>query len=660
MSSASASSRRLHDRVNSLQRDGRTVSRNDSRSRPKIVTSNEAYTYSLRVAYLSYLLQPRQKRLQHVAVSPQSPQRSSTSINDLMRDFSLVRDSKSTRFPHGFLAELEKRLTNVLMGKERGQEYNDALVKRTFAVFYTAFMEQGFRRRMEKDRRVEDLVLIFFSSATKELQKGKAPSDDGWKLMVDRHVALFVRLLSSILRDNDWARDRPELASRLATLESKLLLHDNDLVAASQRAGGAGGSTVEVEVPLSYEAKDMPLVLVVARVYGISYAQVQADITKNRPIWTAKAALMDLKTYQNLLSLNSKRTLRSEDFDVEEAYEAWKKAEGPALSQMMLAIIQSNPELAKTSSAATLPYFSPNDSVASDSGFSEISRKMSDLSSDHGSYVIDQPVDVSELNLNDDSVNQMDEGSNPFTYIPPDPRAYYRAVLMQALTYDLTDHELQASESTADTSPRKVLSHQSAELLNEISIRWRIPYFSRMVLLLDVIKQKFLDQEISLETLDAAFDFIKEPSEKSNASVSKSDILLLSDRSMWTIADFALNRQILSSLYEALLRDLYDALQHCYESKPPSIGPIMYVLENHICNDPLFSMSPDDGDRFTAQLTEGLQRKALDTYSEYLHKEIPQTQDEWQFYHVIQLGKAIMKLADRVQKRYKKNPKIMG
>ncbi|KAI9788503.1 MAG: hypothetical protein M1816_006843 [Peltula sp. TS41687] len=661
MSSASARSKRLHDRVNSLQRDGRPGSRNDSRSRPRIVTSNEAYTYSLRVAYLSYLLQPRQKRLQHVAASPQPPQRSSTSINDLMRDFSLVRDSKSTRFPHGFLAELEKRLTNVVMGKDRGQEYNDAAVKRTFAVFYTAFMEQGFRRRMEKDRRVEDLVLIFFSSATKELQKGKAPSDDGWKLMVDRHVALFVRSLSSILRDHDWARDRPDLASRLATLESKLLTHDNDLVATSQRAGGAGGSTVEVEVPLSYEAKDMPLVLVVARIFGISYAQVQADVTKNRPIWTPKAALTDLKTYQNLMNLNSKRTLRSEDFDVEEAYEAWKKAEGPVLSQMILAIIQSNPELAKTSSAGTPPHANTNDSVASDSGFSNISRKMTDLSSDHGSYVIDQPVDVSELNLNDGSVSPVDEGSNPFTYIPPDPRAYYRAVLMQALTYDLTDPELQPSEPAADAPPRKLLSQQSTELLNETSIRWRIPYFSRMVLFQDALKQKYLDQEIGLETLDAAFDFVKDASgEGPNSSVSKYDTTLLSDRSMWTIADFALNRQILSSLYEALLRDLYDALRHCYEPKPPSIGPIMYVLENHICNDPLFSMSSDEGDHFTAQLAEGLQQKALDVYSEYLHKEIPQKQDEWQFYHVIQLGKAILKLAERIQKRYKKNPKIMG
>ena len=46
---------------------------------------------------------------------------------------------------------------------------------------------------------------------------------------VDRHLALFVRLLSLILKDNSGTTERPELATRLATLEKKLLKHDDDL-----------------------------------------------------------------------------------------------------------------------------------------------------------------------------------------------------------------------------------------------------------------------------------------------------------------------------------------------------------------------------------------------------------------------------------------------
>lgn len=221
------------------------------------------------------------------------------------------------------MAELDKRITGVLMGKERSPEYNDSVVKRTFAVFLNEFKKPEFRKGVEKDRRVEDLLLIFFSNATKELSRGKTPGDDAWKLMVDRHVALFVRLVSSTLRANDWARDRPDLTSRLSTLESKLLIHDQDLSAASQRNGGAGGTTTEVEVPRSSAVKDMPHVLTVASIFGKTLRQVQADIDDQKDLWTAKAALQDLKMYQTNLSLNTRRTLRSEDFDTEQAYEQW-------------------------------------------------------------------------------------------------------------------------------------------------------------------------------------------------------------------------------------------------------------------------------------------------------------------------------------------------
>lgn len=577
-----------------------------------------------------------------------------------MKDFTLMRDSKTTRFPHGFTTELEKRLTGVLMGREKRPEYNDAVVKRTFAAFLNALTEQSFKKRMEKDRKVEDLVLIFFSNATKELQKGQKPGDDAWKLMVDRHLALFVRLISLILKDHDWVRDRPELTSRLTTLENKLLVHDRDLAAASSRNAGAGGSTIEVVVPLNYEVKDMPLVQVVARIFGLTNTQVQSDINKNRPVWTEKAALQDLKTYQTHLNLNSRKTLRSVDFDLEDGYEAWRKREDPDLSQMMLAIVQSHPELAKSTSGTNLPHFNnlADGSDASDSGYSESLRKLSDQS-EGGSYVIDQPVDMRQPSSRDQSPDVLNEGDNTFTYIPPDPRGYFRAVLSQAFSYDLQDSALQPSQATATTPAVKLLSKQSTELLNEICLRWRIPQVSRVVLFLDVIREKFVDGQINLEMLDAAFNFVKDPltENKKEANFMSS---ILFDRTKWTLADFALNKQTLSALHDALLRDLYNVLQRCYEEKPPSAGEIMYVLDHHIYADPNFSRTPEDVESFTELLWDGLRERAHDLYKVYLAKEIPDDLSCWEFFHVIQLGKAVVKLAERIQKRYRKNPVIMG
>ena len=658
MSTTSQNKMAFNSRVDSLQSNGR-ASRDGSRPRRRIVSLNDAYLFALRVAYLSYLLQPRARRTQHVPAPPKSVQRSSSSIQDLMKDFSLLRDSKSTRFPHGFMAELEKRLTGVIMGKERRPEYNDASVKRTFAAFFNAFTEQGFKKRMEKDRRVEDLVLIFFSNATRELQKGKAASDDTWKLMVDRHLALFVRLISLIMKDHDWSRDRPELSSRLTTLEAKLLAHDQDLSADSSINGGAGMSTIEVVVPLSHEVKDMPLVQVVAAIFGLRHSQVQSDIDKNRASWTPKAALQDLKTYQGLLSLNSRKTLRNDDFDVEDAYEAWKKAEAPDLSQMMLAIVQANPELAKSTNVSHPPQYNPTagGTETPDSGYSETSRKLS--LSEGSSYVIDQPIDMGAISPVVENSPQFFKEDDTFTFIPPDPRAFYRLILSQALSHDLKDESLMASDATSDSPAVKLLSKKSTELLNEICLRWRIPYVSRIVLFLDVIREKFINQELSLETLDSAFTFIKEPlpNDRKDSNFMTS---ILFDRTRWTLVDFALNQQILSALHDALLRDLYDIALKCYESKPPSVGPIMYVLEHHIYDDPSFTKTVEELDAFSNQLREGMREKAFAMYKELLEKHLPQDQESWEFYHIIELGKAVMALAQRIQKRYRKNPEIAG
>ena len=598
--------------------------------------------------------------MQHVPAPSASIQRSSTSINDLMKDFSLLKDSKSTRFPHGFMSELEKRLTSVLMGKEKKPEYNDPTVKRTFAAFLNAFTEQSFRKRMEKDRRVEDLVLIFFSNATKELQKGKLPGDDAWKLMVDRHLALFIRLISLVLKDHDWVRDRPDLTNRLSTLESKLLAHDQDLAANTSRNGGAGGSTIEVVVPRSYEVKDMPLVQHVAQIFGISNAQVQSDINRYKPVWTEKAALQDLKSYQMYLNLNSRRTLRSDDFDLDESYEAWKKAEIQELSQMMLVIVQPNPELAKSTSGTTAPQFTRSSSnlETSDLNYPDPLKRMTETF-DASSYVIDQPVDMSSFNSSNESSASPIEDGDVFTYIPPDTGLYYRFILTQTLNHDLSQSSTKPSEAAEDETSENILSKKSVELLNEICLRWRLPHASRTVLFLDVVREKFVDQEITLDTLDAAFTLVKEPPQDAHKTSSLMGLIWF-DRAQWTLTDVAILQQLLLAIHDALLRDLYNIMQHCYEQKPPPIGPTMYVLENHIQSDPNFPKSSEDLQIFSGQLYEGLQQKAHELYRTYLEKEVPQDQHSWEFFHVIELGKAVVMLAQRIQKRYRKNPEILG
>ena len=575
----------------------------------------------------------------------------------MMNDFTLVRDSKSTRLPHNFIAELEKRLQGVLFGTEKRPEYKDTVVKRSFGIFLNALKEPSFRKQMEKDRRAEDLMLIFFSNTTRELQKGKPPGDDSVKRMVDRHVALFVRLMSVILKDQGWATDRPDLTSRLTSLESKLLKHDEDL--AHLDTDGAG-TMVEEVVPLSYEVKDMPMVQVVARIFGLTNTMVQSDLTKNRPLWTEKAALQDLKTYQAHLNLNSRRTLNSGDFDTAEAYELWKKAEAPELSQMLLAIVQSNPGLAKSAPGAGLPQFNAqaNGSTSpTDSHYSEVSRVLSQ-SGDGSSYVLNLPADMSKLHMNEHSLEDDDTGVL-YTFIPSEPRAMFRFILATVLSHDLKDENLQ---SMPEGTP-KFFSKDSTELLNDLAMHWRIPKFSRAVLFLDVIRDKFTEQEINLDQLDSAFNYVKEPINHDSKNKQSSIIMTATffDRNAWTVADFALMRQLVNGMHDTIMRDLYGAFMQCYDQKASSLlGAILTVLDEHIRGDPSFSENRDSARLFKEQVSEGLINRARDIYSHLVDEQIPLDQETWEFYHVMQLGKAVLKLCERVQKRYRKNPEILG
>ncbi|SZF00163.1 unnamed protein product [Blumeria hordei] len=644
ISSQSRPNRRNHS-LRSIDR----VSRNSSRLRPKPISYEDAYTFALRAAYLHHVLQKRPKGQQFITAS--KPSKKIVSMGDLIQDFSIARDSTGTKLPHGFMSPLERRIQGVLTGKERFSEFNDATVKRIFAEAYTAFTEQGFRKRMDKERRVEDLVLIFYSNAIKALQKGGTTDEESWKLLVDRHVALFVRLIGITLKDHGNDKYKPELMAKLTTLENKLLTNDLNLVESSQ---WSGGNAPDIYIPPSYDVKDMAMVQIVARIFGLKNSQVQSDIDSHKFSWTQEAAIADLKTYQHCLHANSKKTLRSEDFDLDEGYHAWIKAEGPELFQMITDILKVRPDLAKSCGLnQSLPAIRTSTPNSDDQAYSDIARTIVNPLDSSSSYAFDQPFDMSFLTLEDEHPGPVILEESRYTFIPVEPRAFYRSILSHAIVYDQL-HCTQPGEEPEITS---LLSKNSIDLLTELCIRWRIPQFSRLVIFLDVIAQKFLDQEIGLEELDAAFEFIKNPPlETKRFSVS----LLSFNQTLWTIQDFALYRQILSSLNDGLLRDLYDLLQHCYDSKCPSPGPVLLILENHIHGDNSFSVSSEDMEAFKIQLEDGLRGKAAAVYRGYLEAEVPQHQEDWQFCHVVLLGKSVVKACERIQKRYRKNPEIMG
>lgn len=649
MSTASQSSYHPNRRIGSVQsvqmvQDDARITRTSSRRAAPAVSYDDAYSFALRIAFLRYLLQPRKKRKEYVSAPKPAPRVHTSSVGELMKEL-VPTGSTSVKLPSGFRHSLEKRMTGVLTGTERLPGYGDAAVKRTFAEAYTAFTAKDFQKSIEKDRKVEPLVLIFYSSATKAQGRGKPPDDHSWKVLVDRHLAMFVRLLSSILRDKGDA----ELVNRLNTLEKKLMANDQSLYLDT---GQEDHTYVEVEIPLSYEIKDMHMVQLVAKIFGLTNSQVQADIDRNASAWTEEAALKDYKTYQFRLAAGMAGTLRKQDFDLDEAHEEWRKGEAPHLAKIFAEILSVRPDLKSGSGSGNdkpLPSVRPQ-SMYEDQAYADLSRMLSN--SESSSSTFDPSFSFGSLSLEDtSSIRSVDEPS--YTFIPPDPRSVYKVILQYVVSYDQL-------HSDTSSSP---LSEETTEFLIELAARWRIPQFSRYVAFVEVATRKFLDQELPGEQLYNCLELVKQPLEEPKKppliqlyTSSLSDI----DPSKWTIVDFAGYQQSLKDLHDALLRDVYSLLTQCYKPNPPTVGVVMALLNDHIYNDPAFSQRPEDAAEFTQQLDNGLRQQAAQAYRESLDSCIPRSQRDWDFGHVVNLGKAVVELAAKIKKRYRRHPEIMG
>ena len=61
------------------------------------------------------------------------------------------------------------------------------------AVFYGQVKDEGFRKQMKENRKIEELILMFATNATNVLRKEPSLAGDGWKAYG------FVSLVSSAL-----------------------------------------------------------------------------------------------------------------------------------------------------------------------------------------------------------------------------------------------------------------------------------------------------------------------------------------------------------------------------------------------------------------------------------------------------------------------------
>ena len=138
---------------------------------------------------------------------------------------------------------------------------------------------------------------MFATTATNVLKRDPSLDGDTWKLELNKHIGMFVRMLRECLKNVGHVS--PELTSRLDMYAAKLSPSpsptDSGYDTASTTSRRNDSVSSPVSLGLSMNVMDMDMVKTVSNLFGFSLQEVQREVYQLKHFCTEKAALTDLK-----------------------------------------------------------------------------------------------------------------------------------------------------------------------------------------------------------------------------------------------------------------------------------------------------------------------------------------------------------------------------
>ncbi|TFK24862.1 cytoplasm protein [Coprinopsis marcescibilis] len=540
------------------------------------VTDEELFDYALRVAVLSYLLVPKVLNNPNKNPKPDESRERGLSQLSALSTFSLgelFRDgSKGVKFPEKMIKVLEQKLQDIAMGRDPA--YSDQFVRRTMARFYGEFTDNSFKRQMKENRKIEELILKFATIATGVLKKEPTLAGDGWKIELNNQIAQFIKLLRECLRNVHHVS--PELVARLDGYTAKLapaLAAAQQATSQSDSGYDSGTSRDSFQAPtISYNIADMPLVKVVAKLFKIPDHAIQTEVDRIRQqTVTEKAALKDLKTCLKNIAAGASFPGRRDDFATDAAWNQWKTLETTHLQQMIVGMIKTNPNLTRSNDRTRA---SAADLHRSSSGYSNYdsqtlnaANRHPSVGSRHSLFDVNDEITVGPGLDDDDGVQDDDvQVGHNFTYIPPNPRKYYRRLVEYCLVADL---EVMMSPEVDDNDEVSlgILSQPHLELISECALRWRIGHPYRSVCFLDLVRQFYERNDVPMECVPEALN-------------SMGKVMQESDPDFWPTQDVDLLASSYASLFNIFLSCLYHAMDAIPNLKPADLKAYLSILEH--------------------------------------------------------------------------------
>lgn len=138
---------------------------------------------------------------------------------------------------------------------------------------------------------------MFATTATGVLKRDPSLVGDTWKLELNKHIGMFVRMLRDCLRSVGHVSQ--ELTARLDMYAAKLAPSPTPTDSGYDTASSTSRRTDSVSstpnLGLSMSVMDMEMVKSVANLFGFSLQDVQREIYQLKHFCTEKAAMLDLK-----------------------------------------------------------------------------------------------------------------------------------------------------------------------------------------------------------------------------------------------------------------------------------------------------------------------------------------------------------------------------
>ena len=184
----------------------------------------------------------------------------------------------------------------------------------------------------------------------------------------------------------------------------------------------------------------------------------------------------------------------------------------------------------------------------------------------------------------DGLIGSDDEGSgssgNQFTYIPPNPRKYYKKLIEKCVEHDLRAmHTLPEDQEVS----LGILSPSHLDVINECALRWRIMQSYRVSCFLDVIKYKYEREEVPLECIPEAMTLVEKALQEQDIDKWHNQDVRPQIDTAFSHSRGTLQREYLATVYSSIFNVFLSSLYHALDALPnlsrKATAPFLNILD---------------------------------------------------------------------------------